>query len=319
MASPDKSRSRFFLIALLITALIIVTLDLRGSVPGQTFRGITNTVLTPIQSFFRFFYDPVSNFVSEATNLGRSAAKISELEAKNAKLEEDLSRLSVAKRELNQLKDVLDLAGAGRYESLPARVIAAGSAAGFSRTVQLDVGRKDGVSVDMTVIAGAGLVGRVISTDTDTSIVLLLDDETFKAGIRMESSGILGVVSGTGNSELLLTLFDSSSTLNVGDRLVARGSSNSRPFVPGVPVGTVISVDQSSGTLTKTASIRPFVNLNALEVVAVVTGRVKVNPRDSLLPPAPKPTPTPTVTVYITPTPEPSPSAMTKQKNKKAN
>ena len=261
----------------------------------------------------------MSNFVSEATNLGRSAAKISELEAKNAKLEEDLSRLSVAKRELNQLKDVLDLAGAGRYESLPARVIAAGSAAGFSRTVQLDVGRTDGVSVDMTVVAGAGLVGRVISTDTDTSIVLLLDDETFKAGIRMESSGILGVVSGTGNSELLLTLFDSSSTLNVGDRLVARGSSNSRPFVPGVPVGTVISVDQSSGTLTKTASISPFVNLNALEVVAVVTGRVKVNPRDSLLPPAPNPTPTPTVTVYITPTPEPSPSATTKQKNKKAN
>lgn len=275
-------------------------------------------MLSPIQSFFRFFYDPVSNFISEASNLGRSASKISELEAKNAKLEEDLSRLSVARRELDKLKEVLDLAGAGRYESLPARVIAAGSAAGFSRTVQLDVGSKDGVSVDMSVIAGAGLVGRVISTNTDSCIVLLLDDETFKAGIRMESSGILGVVSGTGNSELSLTLFDSSSTLKVGDRLVARGSNNSRPFVPGVPVGTVLSVDQSSGALTKTALIRPFVNLNALEIVAVVTGRVKVNPRDSLLPPAPKPTPTPTVTVYITPTPEPSPSETIKKK-KRAN
>lgn len=306
MAAPDKSRSRFFLIALLVTALIIVTLDLRGSVPGQTFRGIANTVLAPVQSVFRFFYDPISNFISEASNLGRSAEKIAELERKNSALEEELSRLKVTKREIKQLEDVLDLAGAGRYESVPARVIAAGSAAGFSRTIQLDVGTRDGVAADMTVIAGAGLVGRVISASAETSIALLLDDETFKAGIRMEATGILGVISGSGNSELLLTLFDSASTLNVGDRMVARGSTNSRPFVPGVPVGVVSSVDQSSGTLTKTALVRPFVNLNALEVVAVVTGKARVNPRDSLLPPAPKPTPTPTVTVYITPSPEPS-------------
>lgn len=314
MATPDKSRSRFFLIALLVTALIIVTLDLRGSVPGQTFRGITNTVLAPFQSFFRFFYDPISNFISEASNLGRSADKINELEERNAKLEEELSRFKVATRELEQLKDVLDLAAAGRYKSVPARVIAAGSAAGFSRTIELDVGARDGVATDMTVISGAGLVGRVISASESTSIALLLDDETFKAGIRMESSGILGVISGTGNSQLSLTLFDSSSELNAGDRMVARGSSNSRPFVPGVPVGTITSVDQNSGTLTKTALVRPFVNLNSLEVVAVVTGKVRVNPRDSLLPPAPKPTPTPTVTIYITPTPEPSPT-----KSKKAN
>jgi len=314
LAAPDKSRSRFLLIALLVTALIIVTLDLRGSVPGQTFRGITNTVLAPFQSFFRFFYDPISNFISEASNLGRSADKISELEERNAKLEEELSRFKVATRELEQLKDVLDLAAAGRYKSVPARVIAAGSAAGFSRTIELDVGARDGVATDMTVISGAGLVGRVISASASTSIALLLDDETFKAGIRMEASGILGVISGTGNSQLSLTLFDSSSELNAGDRMVARGSSNSRPFVPGVPVGTITSVDQNSGTLTKTALVRPFVNLNSLEVVAVVTGKVRVNPRDSLLPPAPKPTPTPTVTVYITPTPEPSPT-----KSKKAN
>ena len=314
MAQPDKSRSRFFLIALLVTALIIVTLDLRGSVPGQTFRGITNAVLSPVQSVLRFFYDPVKNFLSDASNLGRSAEKISQLEEKNAALEEQLSRLKVASRELNQLKDVLDLAGAGRYKSVPARVIAAGSAAGFSRTIQLDVGKRDGIGPDMTVIAGGGLAGRVISVSETTCIALLLDDETFKAGIRMEGSGILGVISGTGNSQLTLTLFDSASTLKVGDRMVARGSASSRPFVPGAPVGAVISVDQTSGALTKTALVKPFVNLNGLEVVAVVTGKVKVNPRDSLLPPAPKPTPTPTVTVYITPTPEPSP-----KKSKKAN
>lgn len=318
MAAPDKSRSRFFLITLLITALIIVTLDLRGSVPGQTLRGVAQTILSPIQSVFRFIYDPISGFISEVSNLGRSTHRIKDLEAKNAALEERLSRLSVTERELKQLKGVLDLAAAGRYESVPARVIAAGSAAGFSRTIELDVGTRDGISSDMTVIAGAGLVGRVISVSSETCIVLLLDDETFKAGIRMEGSGILGVVSGTGNNELTLTLFDSSSALSAGERLVARGSSESRPFVPGVPVGTVISVDQSSGTLTKSALVKPFAQLNGLEVVAVVTGKVKTDPRDSLLPAAPKPTPTPTVTIYVTPSPTPTPSS-TSKKVKKGN
>ena len=272
-------------------------------------------MLAPIQSFFRFFYDPISNFVSDAANLGRTSQKIEDLESKNAALEEEISRFSVLSREIKQLKEVLDLAGAGRYESVAARVISAGSAAGFSRTVELDIGSRDGVKTDMTVIAGAGLAGRVISVSSDTCIALLLDDETFKAGIRMEGSGILGVVTGTGNDELSLTLFDSASTLKVGDRLVARGSSNGRPFVPGVPVGIVVSVDQSSGTLTKTALVKPFVRLNSVEIVAVVTGKVRVNPRDSLLPPAPRPTPTPTVTVYITPSPTPTP---TPSKSKKA-
>ena len=272
-------------------------------------------MLAPIQSFFRFFYDPISNFVSDAANLGRTSQKIEDLESKNAALEEEISRFSVLSREIKQLKEVLDLAGAGRYESVAARVISAGSTAGFSRTVELDIGSRDGVKTDMTVIAGAGLAGRVISVSSDTCIALLLDDETFKAGIRMEGSGILGVVTGTGNDELSLTLFDSASTLKVGDRLVARGSSNGRPFVPGVPVGIVVSVDQSSGTLTKTALVKPFVRLNSVEIVAVVTGKVRVNPRDSLLPPAPRPTPTPTVTVYITPSPTPTP---TPSKSKKA-
>lgn len=40
---------------------------------------------------------------------------------------------------------MIDLAGAGRYKIVPARIIAIGSAASFSRTIQLDVGSADGI------------------------------------------------------------------------------------------------------------------------------------------------------------------------------
>jgi rod shape-determining protein MreC len=135
---------------------------------------------------------------------------------------------------------------------------------------------------------------------------LLMDDETFKVGVRLESTGTLGVVSGTGGSALELILLDSTSDLRVGQRVVARGSSNSQPFLPGVPVGVITEVNQTAGALTKSAVVKPFVDLNRISVVAVIVSKSKTDPRDALLPPSPRPTPT--VTVFITPTPDLSPS-----------
>ena len=86
---------------------------------------------------------------------------------------------------------------------------------------------------------------------------------------------------------------------------MARGSVGGKPFVPGVPVGKVISVVQTPGALTRIAVVRPFVNLATLDIVAVVVLPPKSDPRDSLLP---KPIPTPTVTVTVTAQPTVSPT-----------
>lgn len=158
----------------------------------------------------------------------------------------------------------------------------------------------------MSIIAGGGLVARILSVSKSSSIALLMDDETFKVGVRLESSGTSGVVSGTGGSVLELILLDSTSDLRVGQRVVSRGSSNSQPFLPGVPVGVITEVNQSAGSLTKSAVVKPFVDLNRISVVAVIVSKSKTDPRDALLPSPPKPTPT--VTVFVTPTPNPSPT-----------
>ena len=106
-----------------------------------------------------------------------------------------------------------------------------------------------------------------------------------------------------------MILLDSTSDLRVGQRVVARGSLNSQPFLPGVPVGVITEVNQTAGALTKSAVVKPFVDLNRISVVAVIVSKSKTDPRDALLPAPPKPTPIPTVTVFVTPTPSPSPSS----------
>jgi rod shape-determining protein MreC len=80
-----------------------------------------------------------------------------------------------------------------------------------------------------------------------------------------------------------------------GDQIVTFGSTPSgRPYVPGVPIGRVISVPATPGALTQTALIAPYVDFTALDLVGVVVVPPRVNPRDRVLPTPPADaTPTP--------------------------
>ena len=95
------------------------------------------------------------------------------------------------------------------------------------------------------------------------------------------------------------------SEVRIGDQLVTRGSEGGKPFVPGVPLGRVVQVEQTPGALTRTAEVKPYVNLSTLDTVAVVLKGAQRDPRDSLVP---KPIPTPTVTVTVTAAPNPTPT-----------
>jgi len=215
--------------------------------------------------------------------------------------------------ELRQLKSVLDLAGRARYEVVAARVIAFGPESSFERTVTLDIGSTSGIQRDMAVISGAGVVGVVKTVTARSAIVQLVSDPAFRMGVRIAGRQTMGILSGKGSNYFDLELLDARDTIKQGDVLLSRGSSGNRPFAPGIPVGTVVSVDDAIGALTKRAEVRPFAELSSLGVVAVILSEEAIDPRDSLIPKAPVATPTPTVTVFVTPTP--SPSAKTSTKN----
>ena len=163
------------------------------------------------------------------------------------------------------------------------------------------MGSTDGVAKNMTVISDGGLVGVVKSVTSNSSIVLLMSDPTFKVGVRIVGTQGIGVISGQGGDSYLLQLLDATGEIKVGDKLVARGSENGRPYVPGVPVGEVIKVASNASAITQNADVVGFVNIDRVSVVAVVVAPPKSDPRDSLIP-----RPAPTVTVLVTPTPTPS-------------
>ena len=303
MARGGGNRSRLLLVLLLVSSLFLITLDLRGVNLAGSIRSGVSTVISPVENLFSKLLSPVGNFASDVRNFGQSKKKIAELSKQVDELKAKQIIDEDTLGQLNQLKNVLDLAGRGGYKVVAARVINRGSTESFKETLTIDVGSSDGISRNMTVISESGLVGVVKSVGSNSSIVLLMSDPTFKIGVRIAGTQSIGVVSGQGGSTYLLQLLDATGEIKVGDTLVARGSQGGRPFVPGVPVGTVTTVQSNASSITQNADVNSTTNLEKLSIVAVVITPPNGDPRDSLVP-----KPRPTATVYITPSPTPTPS-----------
>lgn len=306
MRKGGDGRNRLLLIILIVTALFLITLDLRGIGLLEGARQGTQTILTPFQRAGNVVVAPFKNFLSDITHLGRSRAQIERLRADNAKLKTRLLNRANADAQLIQLKSILNLAGTAGYKIVNARVISQGSSQSFSQVITIDAGTSAGIKTNMTVISQSGLTGVVKEAYSNSATIMLASDPTFRIGVRIAGSQQIGILSGRGNRSASLQLLDNQTSVKVGDILLSRGSVYNRPFVPGVPVGYVTAIDNSAGAIAQSATVHLYTDFSILGVVAVVIAAPAINPGDALIPAKPQPTPVPTVTIYITPSPTPT-------------
>jgi len=291
---------------LIVSALLLITLDLRGVSVISGARNAVGTALSPVAKVGNAVVSPFKNFFSDLFRLGSTRATITKLKDENARLKSELLEQKNVDGQVKQLKESLQLAGRAQWKVVSAKAIAQGSAISFTNTITIDQGTRAGVRPNMTVVNGQGLVGVVKAVFPNSSIVLLASDPSFKIGVRIARTQSIGILSGQGNNQGVLELLDNTTKIKARDVLLARGSSNNRPFVPGVPIGFITKVPDSSNYVAQVADVTFYANLNAVGVVSVVLSAPESDPRNALVPKAPTPTPIPTVTVFVTPTPSAS-------------
>jgi len=294
----DNRRTRLILGVLLIVAIVLITLDFRDGGASPT-RRVGADIFGPVERITHDVTNPVARAFDSITGGPSAQSTIATLQQENAELRAELSSAQLSEAAKKQLAQLLQL-DAGGYRIVTASVIAAGG--DFSNTVTLDAGSKDGIRPNETVLNGSGFVGTVTQVSADTSTVLLANDASSVVGVQMAGGGI-GDVTGLGKSMsgstlLRLSLFDANAVLRPGQQVITYASVGDQPEVPGVPVGTIVSVSGSAGALTQTAMVRPYVNFTALGVVGVVVQVPRNNLRASVLP-----HPAPTVTITVTPSP----------------
>lgn len=310
----ETGRTRLILALLLVVALGLITIDYRGGddSPLNGLRTAGSAVFGPIEQGTAAVARPIGDTIAAISGAPAAQRRIRALEQQNQRLREQTRAGQLNKEQAKQLDSMLHLAGLGRYRVVAAQVIAMRGRQGYEETVTLDAGSRDGVKTGQTVVTGDGLVGRVTASGPSTATVLLLTDASSSVGGRLEGSQQIGVVQGTGNGgtsgRLRFEVLDSQAKLAKGQRIVSFGSHGGKPYVPGVPIGTVDRVEATPGSLTRTAVVTPFVRFTTLDVVGVVVSPPRSDPRDAVLPPKPSPTATPSGSPSATPSGSPSAS-----------
>jgi rod shape-determining protein MreC len=263
----ESRRTRFVLIILLVVAIALITLDFRDGGDSRA------------HSFGGRVFGPVEHVAGDVTGWFRGGggnAEISALQQQNDQLRAELAQAQTDDTDAAQLATLLRLSKKNRYKVVAATVIAAGGA--YSDTVTISAGSANGIAANETVLNGSGLVGTVVSVTATTATVQLATDAQSTVGIKMAGSGQIGALSGTadsfsGSAPLRLELFDSTAVLAPGEEVLTFGSFGGRPYVPGVPVGTVTTVTTEPGSLTPTALVQPFADFTGLGVVGVVISK----------------------------------------------
>ena len=280
-------RTRFALAILVVASLTFVILDLRGGDgPLSSARSAVSAVAGTLQKGATTVFNPVTSVGDWWSTWRNQASQIAELREENDELRTLVQQSQNERARARELDELLRVASVGRYRIVPAEVIAVSPAQDYAWTVTIDAGSLDGVTRDMTVVNGQGLVGRVIKVNQASSTVLLLVDAESSVGGRIATTQEIGIVSGTGRQDSLdFQVLDPLAELVIGDPLVTFGSRGGRPYVPGVPIGEIVDITGSAGQLTRIATVRPFVNVSRLSVVGVVIRPPRDDPRDSVLPP----------------------------------
>ena len=158
------------------------------------------------------------------------------------------------------------------YKKIGARVISKDSGNWFHSFV-IDKGSDDGVEVDMNIIAGSGLVGRVTEVGHNYAKVTSIIDDKSNVGAMVLSSSDRLIVSG--DLELLnhgfirfSQLIDDENKVKEGDKIVT--SHVSDKYLPGILIGYINKIDMDENNLTSSGLLVPAVDFSHMDEVLVI-------------------------------------------------
>jgi rod shape-determining protein MreC len=153
--------------------------------------------------------------------------------------------------------------------TVAARIIGTG-AGGASKVVFLDRGTQSGVAKGNAVITEDGIVGKVIATYPSASLVVLITDPGFSAGVISQKGRVHGTLKGQGHSICVVDFIQNEEKVAEGEWFYTSGDD--RIFPKGLPVGQVKIA--RAGRLFKEVHLVPSGFQQGLEEVLVVVDGV---------------------------------------------
>ena len=260
------------LLGIIITIIVLILIVIFSNREANTsfFENIANKLVMPIQNGLVYLKNKFSGNSTFFTDINNLKDENKELKEKNSQLEQALRELENIRTENQTLKEYLNLTEKyGEYKTIPAYVINK-DISNYSKTVVINIGKKDGIEEKMTVIADEGLVGYVMSVSENTSKIRTIIDTSSSISCLMSTNKESIVCKGTleNNTELKAMYIPTDANLIQGDSVDTSGLGGIYP--KGIHVGTVKKIISSKNVIDRYAIIDTAVDFNKLNTVLVI-------------------------------------------------
>ncbi len=266
--------SKFLLLLLTVLCLVCIYISYAFNLSGGPLNTIAGYVFIPMQRGINavglWVLDKADNLKDLRDVMEENAA----LKAQVDELTSELNTIKLEQYELDNLRELLELDQKyPNYKKVAASVIGKDAGNWFS-IFTIDKGTKDGIEVDMNVIAGKGLVGIVTDVGPNYAKVRSVIDDVSKISAMVVNNSDRCIVHGdlqemNANQRILFSdLKDSKDEIMEGAEVVT--SNISDKYLQGILIGNISTLKKDSNNLTKSGTLTPAVDFEHLEEVLVI-------------------------------------------------
>ena len=260
-----KRGAVFTVIAVIILILLVILTNVNRDNLSYA-EGFANSIIMPIQNAFAMVRHKFQGDSQFFTNLDTLKKENEELKNRNEELETQVRELEILKAENSKLQEYANLTEKYQeYETVPAYVIDR-DVSNYSSNIVINVGKKQGIEKNMTVIADKGLVGHVISVTDNTAKVQVIVDSASSVSAMISTSEESIICKGSVDNNKFLNA--TSSELLVGDSVVTSGIGGIYP--KGITIGTIKQVTNTKNITDRYATVETAVNFAKLYTVLVI-------------------------------------------------
>jgi rod shape-determining protein MreC len=265
---------KYLLLILTGICILLMILTYGTSVFDVPVNSAVGTIIVPFESGISRAGEWLRNRKDELSSVQSLLKENEELKARIAELTEENIILNQERYELTDMQALLGLSEVyNSYEKVGARIIAKDTGNWYTSFV-IDKGTDDGLAIDMNVIAGGGLIGRITKIGPNWARVTSIISDGCNVSGQVASSDLTIIVSGdlSLNDKGLLSF----SQLSDPDGLVVKGdkvitSNISDKYLPGLLIGYIDTIETDANNLTKSGTISVATDFSYLSTVLVIT------------------------------------------------
>ena len=216
---------------------------------------------------------PVEGTFSWTGRYARALDENDELRADNIALAAEVARLREARRENDRLRSLIAFRDSVSFDMVPARIVGK-DITKQDNLLTIDAGARDSVRVGMAVIDERGIVGKIVLTSEDFSLVMPHQNTNFRVAARIDLLNHDGVVrwDGLAYDRLLMEYVVKTEPVVRGQLVTTSGFSGT--FPPGIPVGKVDSVFAAQGRNDLVIYLEPASSVSTADYVYVLTAEI---------------------------------------------